>query len=158
MLTNNLQFIRNQKAFTMIELVMVILLIGILSTVAVVKWPSGMEEQAAVDEFKRAVRYAQHIAMTRQYTTFDAAWSIIVAGNQYTIRRADNSETATDPLDEAYPKKLVGDISITAGSVAFNALGEPINALDGALLGVTIFSIGTPPITVTIYPETGYVE
>ena len=78
----------------MIELIIVIVLIGTLSVVAAVKWPSGMEERAAVMEFKRGVRHAQHYAMTRQYTVPGEAWGILVSGNAYTVKRQDDSAFA----------------------------------------------------------------
>lgn len=152
-----------QRGFTLIELVMVIVILGILSAVVYERWPTGMEEAAAVKEFKRAVRYAQHKAMTRQFTAAGAAWGIAVAPNQYTLRRADGSEQAEA---EYVNRCLNNDCSTTiaaAGNafVYFNGLGEPIATATGLPLGAdTIFTItadggGT---NVTIRQRTGYVD
>ena len=59
-----------QSGYTLIEIVMVMVMIGVLTAVAVVKWPAGMGEDASVLEFKRAARYAQHMALTRQFHRF----------------------------------------------------------------------------------------
>lgn len=142
-----------QIGYSLVELVMVIALLSILALTVVAKWPSGMEEQAAVLEFKRAVRYAQHTAMTQQFTGPDKAWGITVAANQYTVQRADGSEFASD----AYRNRpLPANTALVGGPVWFNGFGEPIDTA-GALLADTIFSIGTTH-SMLVHTETGYVE
>ena len=144
---------KNNKGFTVIELVIVIVLLGIMAGVAYTKLPLGMKSQAAVLEFKHAVRYAQHKAITHQFTTAAAAWGISVASNQYTVRRADSSETA----EAEYVNRTLPDNATIAPDtdVWFNGLGEPINN-SGTPLGDTSITVGST--AVTIYAETGYVE
>lgn len=155
--------INRQRGFTLIELVMVIVILGILSATIYAKWPVGMKETAAVKEFKRAVRYAQHKAMTRQFTTAAAAWGIAVATPQYTLRRANSTESA----EAEYVNRCLNNdcnISITPvgnAFVYFNALGEPINTATGLPLATdTTFTIKADDIgtTVTVRQRTGYVN
>ena len=144
---------------------MVILLLGILSVSVAVKWPTDMKEVAAVKEFKRAVRYAQHKAMTRDFTGVSTAWGISVSGNRYTIQRrgTDCSRcSATGCAETDFCNRyLLGNssVSISDGKIWFNGLGEPFDDSLSALTVATAFTItentGT---TVQIYPETGYVE
>ncbi|MFC1524401.1 Tfp pilus assembly protein FimT/FimU [Thermodesulfobacteriota bacterium] len=149
------------KGFTMIELVMVVLLIGILSVVALVKTQStgDFENTAAVKEFKHALRYAQHKAITREYDpSANTPWGITIAANQYSIQRSDGSDQA-DP--EFLNRNLLDDASATlAGpNMYFNGLGEPIQT-DGTLLtgaDPRTFTIGGSG-TLTVCPETGYVR
>jgi prepilin-type N-terminal cleavage/methylation domain-containing protein len=152
------------KGFSLIELIMVIVIISILTVTAVSKWPSGLGEDAAAMEFRRAVRYAQHMAITQQWTSADAAWGIVVSGNKYTVQRADGSEQETSL--EYSGRNLLGNSSmtITDGSVYFNGLGEPIYTTDGVwgpagtpCTSPITFTIGTST-TVRVYQETGYVE
>lgn len=154
-----------QRGFTLVELIMIIVILGILSAVVYVRWPVGMEEAAAAKEFKRAVRYAQHKAMTRQFTTAAAAWGITVSGNRYTIQRQngkclppDESEINDSDkcAEEEYRNRALnnsGSIPLTTGSVWFNGLGEPLG-------GTASFTIGAAPNTqtVTVSPKTGYVN
>lgn len=153
-----------QRGFTVIELILVIVILGILAATIYARWPSGMEETAAVKEFKRAVRYAQHKAMTRQYTTAGAAWGIAASGEQYTVQRADGSEQA----ESGYVNRCLNsdepppcDTHLSAGSLYFNALGEPIDTTTGLPLTTdTVFTLTADAggTAVTVRPRTGYVE
>jgi type II secretory pathway pseudopilin PulG len=154
---------RNQ-GFTLIELISIILLVGIISVVATAKWPGDMKEEAAAKEFKRALRYAQHQAMTREFLdptlNPDTAWGIRIVGNQYFIQRHDSSDNASNDF---LNRNLLGDTAIIlvgpGGDLWFNGLGEPINPTTGQPLTIAdarTFTInGTPAVTVC--PETGYV-
>ncbi|MFH1021725.1 MAG: hypothetical protein V1782_14120 [Pseudomonadota bacterium] len=151
---------------------MIIVILGILSVTAYVRWPAGMEDEAAVKEFRQAVRYAQHKAMTRQYseTAPGTAWGIAATGNLYTIQRQDADclpPTATEAAnpdrcaEEEYRGRALNNddtTTISNTAVYFNALGEPINPGTGIPLAAnTVFTInGTR--TVTVVQETGYVD
>ena len=156
-------FCGKSNGFTLIELVMVILLLGILSVAVAVKWPTGMKAAAAVGEFKRAVRHAQHLAMTREFTGIATGWGITVSGNQYTVQRrgTDCTDcTAAGCVQEFCGRSLLDDagITITSSSIWFNGLGAPFND-SLAPLPDTIFTITeSSGLNVTIYGETGYVE
>lgn len=153
-----------QRGFTLIELVMIIVILGILSAVAYERWPVGMEEAAAAKEFKRAVRYAQHKAMTRQFTNNGVAWGLTVnANSSYTVQRRGGGELAETEyvnrcLNSENPPPCT--IPITVGSIYFNGLGEPLDAAGNPIAAATIFTIGAAPNsqTVTISPTTGYVN
>ena len=151
-------FLRDHLGYTLIELVMIIVLLGLLVASAAVNWPTGMKEEAAVLDFIRAVRYAQHLALTREYDPASptSAWGIIVAANEYDVKRADDSDSG-DP--EYQNHVLPGNTIISTGSVWFNGLGEPIDITTPSgdpLTSETTFSIGGT--TVTVFRETGYVE
>lgn len=142
-----------RRGFTLIELVMVIVIMGILAVTVAVKWPHGLEERGAALELIRAVRYAQHKAMTRGYTTTNDAWGLEAAGNTYTIHRLDGGDQAeADYVNRTLP----GKVTLGDGAIWFNGLGEPIDSGGVPLTGVTTFTVGTSQVTVQ--PETGYAE
>lgn len=148
--------------FTLIELVMIIFLVSVLSVVAVVKWPTGMDVSAATLEFKQAVRYTQHMALTREWIDSSKAWGMVVSGDKYFIGRADanctTSCSSADCAEAGYcDRSLLGNSSVSLSSAAiyFNGLGEPI-ATDGSLLGNTTFTIDGSAL-VTVCQQTGYV-
>ncbi len=154
-----------ERGFTLIELVMVIVLLSILSVVAYSKWPTGMDVEAANLEFKQAVRYAQHMALTREWTTPAEAWGITTSGNKYYVGRANANCVANcnnnSCADELYcGRSLIGDDSMTIEPSAttvlsFNGLGEPI-ASDGTFLGNTRYTIAGQSV-VEVCQQTGYV-
>lgn len=153
-----------QHGFTLIELVMIIVILGILSATVYVRWPVGMEEDAAAKEFRRALRYAQHKAMTRQFTNNAAAWGLTVNGDSsYTLQRIDGSEQAEAEyvnrcLNSENPPPCA--IPLAGGPVYFNGLGEPLDGAGNPIAGATIFIIGAAPNNrnITIRAETGYVN
>ncbi|MCK5322700.1 MAG: type II secretion system protein [Desulfobulbaceae bacterium] len=152
-MVNNTPICNRQSGYTLIEIVMVIVILGVLTVVAAVKWPTGMGEDAAVLEFKRAVRYAQHMALTRQYISSGSAWGITVSGNKYTVKRADGSATAgADYVNRSLP----GDTSVGPNSVWFNGIGEPIDGGGTPLAAQVTFGIGVSS-QINVCPETGYV-
>ncbi len=156
-----------QRGFTLIELIMIIVILGILSAVVYVRWPVGMEEAAAVKEFKRAVRYAQHKAITRQFTTA-AAWGIEVdnAHFSYTVKRAGTGGEIAEATyvnrcltTEAQPSPNC-NISLSGPSVWFNGLGEPLDSTGAPLTNTSprTYTIGSGTNKLTLCPATGYLK
>lgn len=143
-----------RQGFTLIELITIILLLGVISVVATAKWPGDMKEDAAVKEFKRAIRYAQHQAMTREFVGGNA-WGLTVTANQYTIQRQDGTETVADFTN----RFLLDNAGITIsdpGDLWFNGLGEPIDENGAPLAAAMSYTIADSE-HLTVCPETGYV-
>ena len=158
-----------QRGFTLIELVMIIVILGILSAVVYERWPVGMEEAAAVKEFKRAVRYAQHQAMTRQFTDKTEAWGITIdaTNSSYTVKRIGGGPLAEPKAEPTYVNRCLNSenpppcaIPLVGGPLYFNGLGEPLDDTGNPIAGEMTFTIGalTPSKTVKVSPATGYVN
>jgi len=143
--------------FTLIELVMIIILLGVLSVTALVRWPAGLDNRAATLEMIRGIRYAQHLAMTREYVQGDP-WGVVINANRYSIR---NPATEAAP-PEFVNRSLLDDAATTIAvapadtALCFNGLGEPI-ALDGTPRATSVTYTINNTSTITVCPETGYV-
>ncbi len=142
-----------EKGFTLLELVLTIVLVSILAVGATALWRSGMDEEAAAREFKHALRFAQHLAMTREYNA-TRPWGVEVgsSGTTYSVRKKGGGY-AQDPASsqEYKDRSLPGGASITCPSLWFDRFGAPI----GISSPLTCTVAGK---SVKIYPETGYVE
>lgn len=111
---------KHTKAFTMIELVFVIVVLGILAALALPRLERDLRQEAA-DNILSAIRYTQHLALNDNKTDpADANWQrefwqirFSTSGNNlanfYTVSTdrdqdgsVDKNESAIDPTDGKY--------------------------------------------------------
>lgn len=123
---------RHTKAFTMIEFVFVIVVLGILAALALPRLERDTRQEAA-DNILSAIRYTQHLALNDDKTNpFDTIWQRKLwkitftdaggnLGDFYTISaQLDNTfavnqnETAIDPANGKYMYNLGGNTVIDA--------------------------------------------
>lgn len=138
------------KGFTLVELIVVILIIGILSISIAPRFfgVSSYESRRAVDELLTALRYTQQMAMNRGGNI-----RFVLTANDYTVeltdgtqlRSPDGSRHPTCGTPICYKKDLEG-VSASTVTIIYDSLGRP-NA------GQTI-TIGSKQIK--IEAETGY--
>ena len=154
-----------EAGFTLVELLMVIVLLTILAVTAVIKWPTGMDDEAAVQELKRSIRYAQHLAVTRAWSSGNGPWGIMISGNRYFVGRSGAGCVSdcgnADCADEQFCNRALLDdsgLTLSAGvaGIYFNGLGEPIDA-SGTLLASTVLTVNGSR-TIVICRETGFVQ
>jgi MSHA pilin protein MshC len=137
--------------FTVVELVVVIVLLGILSVYAVPRFVgvASFESSGFYQETVSAARYAHQLAVGRGEPI-----SIEFRHNGYTLWRTQ----AHKPLTDAHPLTSNGDIPINSSDVTlphnatFDALGRCSQGCNGNLT----ISVGGRAIT--IHQETGYVD
>ncbi len=104
---------KHTKAFTMIELVFVIVVLGILAALALPRMDRDIRQEAA-DNILSAIRYTQHLALTDdktnpiindwqralwqiRFSQSDSDWSYTVATNMDYNNNLDEAEAAVDP-------------------------------------------------------------
>jgi len=171
-----------KKAFTMLELIFVIVVIGILAAVILPRTKTNPVQEAAVDLLSK-IRYTQHLALVDD--KYDASntswyknrWQIQFNGNTYTVTSSD-SGIAKDPSNrnanlsaDLYDKYGVTvDTTQCNNNISFDYLGRPIlgdpTAATGPYLGVQLvqndcnitLSANGESATITITPETGYTK
>lgn len=174
-----------KKAFTMLELIIVIVVIGILAAVVIPRTGSNKAAEAATQLISH-IRYAQHLALVDDKfdstvaTWYENIWQIRFTGNTYSIVSDDNTDFAQDTMNSANNMQdidLNDDFGVTlvfGGSCAANAIigfdhvGRPIlGDLSGTgspyvsgnlmIADCTIaITGGGETVNITIRPETGY--
>lgn len=154
-----------QRGFTLVELVMVIVLVGVLAVVVVPRMDlfSGVNEVGYRDKVRGALEFARKAAVSGRRSV-----RVSLAGNNLSLA-ADNIETGgagagTYPRALALPaadracggvtNQVCAPTGVTVAgpaTLAFNPLGQPSA---GAVYTVT----GTSAWTITVEAETGYVH
>jgi MSHA pilin protein MshC len=137
----NFQVVANSRGFTLVELIMVVVLIGILAVSIVPKFvdTSAISLLGGAAMVEADIRYTQELAMS----TYSPK-TITFATNDtfYTV----NSQTMNLP----------SRVSISSGATfTFNSLGEPTT---GGGSSVQITTVGGSTKTITVESYTGRVS
>ena len=137
--TTDMKVMNNQRGFTLTELIMVIVIVGILSVAALPRFfeVSVFEERGSADQVKSALRFAQKTAIAQHRNV-----SVVISGGV----ASSNCTTTLSGGNLTCAVKSAAD----SKTVSFDALGRPVpNAADSVTVGGT---------TITIEAETGYVH
>lgn len=145
-----------ERGFTLLELVLVVVLLGVLSAYAASRWS---QDDAALgpqaDRLAAAVRHVQTLAMTRgQRLTLKVA----VGNDRYEVRDPLN-KFVIDPVSGApYSVVLDGNTTISGADTEFDGLGRPNSG--GVLISAPVsyvLSTAARSSNVTIAPVSGFV-
>jgi len=140
---------RNEDGFTLIEIIMAVVIIGILAFVAITKYPTtGISLETAADMIKSDIRSVQALAMakhTSQTLTFSSTEYVFP-----TLGEGNKTRNFADIFE--------GGISLSPvpANITFNSLGEP-TAGYGSGNSITI-TTGSTTKTLTVLRYTGRVE
>ncbi|SDB34269.1 prepilin-type N-terminal cleavage/methylation domain-containing protein [Desulfonatronum thiosulfatophilum] len=140
---------RSSKGFTLLEVVVVLILLGILAAVAIARVGNhGADERAAADKLKVHLRYAQGMAMNS-----DISWGVSGDGTSYFL-----FDDVNDPEGNKrfFPGEDAVDVDNSHASfyVHFDSWGRP-NDISSAITTPMSISLNTQTITIT--PETGFI-
>jgi prepilin-type N-terminal cleavage/methylation domain-containing protein len=141
---------QHQAGFTLVELIMVIVIMGALSAVAINKFNRNtFDVAAAAGELVQAVRYAQDKSMSH---SGDTNYQIDITSTGYAVTQG-GALIAHPVTGTAGYTKTWTDISLsTTATIIFNAYGNP--GL-GAPLAITL-SKGSDNVTVVVEDVTGF--
>ncbi|NKE72724.1 GspH/FimT family pseudopilin [Candidatus Manganitrophus noduliformans] len=164
----------HQRGFTLVEVVIVLVLLGILAVVAIPRLGNmaGTRASATARKLQSDIAYAQSLAMTRNlphrvyFNTAPApanGYAVVNDANGNGNWGVDPGEYAIDPANPGANLSVTlnagsyAGVTISGGSFAgtfvhFNTLGVPTAG------GTVIVSGGGVPITVAVQPETGSVS
>ncbi|MBF0177111.1 MAG: GspH/FimT family pseudopilin [Magnetococcales bacterium] len=132
---------RDESGLSLVELLIMVLTIGILTSSGYVTFSQGnISLRAKAEQFAQDIRYAQTLAMNR-----GASYQVNVNGSSYTIT------TSADTAGLLSQATLSG---VTIGGtypIVFNGLGQPTNA------GVKTLTTGNQTISINVRAESGSV-
>jgi len=150
-----------QQGFTMIELMVVLLLVGILGAVAMPRFftVSPFLVRGFADELGSAIRYANKVAVATGCDT-----RIVTTVSSYDLKQRASCSSGSFTQDvtiaggnTSYSGVSPSGVALSVASFYFDSNGRPRNSSSDALLtSVTNVSVGSSSLA--IEPETGYVH
>lgn len=166
-----------KKAFTMLELVFVIVVIGILAAAIIPNTKTNSTSEAAI-KLESQIRYVQHLALIDD--KFDATnsswyknlWQIAFNGNQYSIVSNNNLKFAKDSITKNIIQNvdLSADYGVTVGfdntsgcsaetDISFDHIGRPISGdLNAATSKLNSLNLLTTACRITLTGSDGTIE
>jgi MSHA pilin protein MshC len=151
----------SSAGFSLVELVVVVVLLGIMATVFMPRWSggTGFEERSLRDQLAAALRYAQKSAIAARRTvcvSFTSSPSKV----DFSISNAYNAANCSigsgllgsDGSNLSVLASGSTTITSSAGNITFDAAGRPSVA-------TTVSVSGLPAaLAITVESETGYVR
>ncbi|MCR4298283.1 MAG: prepilin-type N-terminal cleavage/methylation domain-containing protein [Gallionella sp.] len=136
---------KSQGGFTLVELIMTMVIIGIISAVAIPRFfdNSVFQNRGAADQVKAALRYGQKVAVAQHRP---------VSVNITVAATPDCSTTLDVSGNVNCAVTVAGSATVT-----FNALGQPVQNTSPYTPLLAPVQISAGSMTVTIEQETGYV-
>lgn len=145
----------NLYGFTLTELVMVIVILGVLSVTALPMWfnRTDFEQRGWFDELLQATRYAQKLAVASNCDV-----RITINANSFSLQQpttyCNTASWQTISLPgKPPPYNAPSDVSVTAGTGTLTFLASGLVSADR-----TVTVTGTSPLSFRVYAATGYVE
>lgn len=141
----------NSKGFTLIELIIIIILLGILAVVATYRFTSAGSYSlvSEAEILKNHIRFAQIKAMSDLDPN---TWGINVSSTSYTLQNNGSTAATKFPGDNSATHAF-RKISATPQTITFDSWGNP-GSTD---LAITLTS-GTDTSVVTVKNNTGFIQ
>lgn len=168
-LNNEIKPSARVRAFTLVELVMVITILGIVSIFALPRFFSkdSFEQRFFTDELISAVKYSQKTAVSSGCLTrlrfLSSSYTIHQDVNCFNTSAASFSQDIWDPkiFDFGYTRVIdTNVVSVTSSEtiIIFDARGRPLTSTLAIAPDITISITGEVNRQITITQETGWVS
>ncbi len=145
---------RSTAGFTLFELVMVIVIIGVLAAIVVPRLSlrdTTVHAQASL--VARDIRHTQMLAMSQGRTlTFQSL------GTGYRCTDSSGTVITDSAVQQPFAQTLSNSVTLSAGSINFDSLGRPVNAgnLVSTAASFTVSGV-TQSASLSVAPITGFV-
>lgn len=151
--------LRNNRAFTLIEIIAVLIIIAIMAAVVISRMTStaDVDMRAKSEALKNHIRYAQGRAlkMNSSVTGCNAPFGISIGANSYFLFY-DCSKNNKVTLPGANNTVVsVPGMNLTAQDITFDSWGRPCTDLTGTTLAGSDISVGHG---IVITKNTGFVQ
>ncbi len=145
----------HHRGFTLIELIMVLVILGVLSAYVLARWsPGDSAVHAEAAQLARDLRHAQALAMS-----LGTPLDFVASGGGYSV--TDGTSIIQDPSrGEPFLHTLANGVNRggTCGTVRFDTLGRPLSG-GNLMIAACTHTLSGPSVssTVTLTPVTGFV-
>ncbi|MBI3529785.1 MAG: prepilin-type N-terminal cleavage/methylation domain-containing protein [Betaproteobacteria bacterium] len=160
---------RAQRGFTLVELVVVIILVGVLAVIAIPRFRgvASFNTKGFADSVMTSLRYAQKQAIAKRrnvcvaFTSTTASFTFAsAAGSASACNTSLTGPAGQSPYSISPDAKSVVTFAAVPAGLTFDALGRPLATATGLpLASVLVITIsGDISRSFSVEPETGYVH
>ncbi len=151
---------RCSRGFTLLELVIVIVIVGVMAFVAVPRLSgrSGFDSRGFYDKSAAVVRTAQKTAVAWRRNVF-----VCVSGTQVTVGTPNTCATPLiGPSGSNLTESAPSGVTLNATTFGFDGLGRPVNSAGVLMTSATTITFTStiaddPARSITVASETGHI-